>query len=167
METYQLKQMLLSVNCKDVSVLPANGLSIYTKQNFPPVGFAAIINTDPSTEPGEHWICIKVLKETILLLFDSLSSEQHITNKYIRNFRNLFPCLERNHGLLQDPFSTSCGLFCVYFFHFHCNEKMSLSEIVEKKFTKNVIQNECAVLEFVASRYDKSLYSNVKSTCRW
>jgi Adenovirus endoprotease len=165
METNQIREMLSSFNCKNINVIPADGLSVYTKQKPPPVGFQAVVNTDPSTKMGEHWLCLKVLSSKVLLLFDSLSSEQHVHNKYIRSFREIFLCLERNQGLLQDPFSTSCGLFCVYFFHFLCNEKMSLNDIVKKKFTKNVVHNECLVLEFIASRYDKKLYSSVRSTC--
>src|SRR5579859_7217660 len=148
METNQLREMLHSFSCNNINVLPADGLSIYTKHNRPPTGFAAIVNTDPSTKKGEHWICLKVINPEFFILFDSLSSDQHIHNEYIQRFRELFPCLERNQGLLQDPFSTSCGLFCVYFFHFHCNKNMSLEHIIKKKFTKNVMHNECLVLQF-------------------
>jgi hypothetical protein len=167
METSELKEMLRSIKCENyVSILPADALSAYSAKKMPPVGFTAILNTDPITEKGEHWICVKVLSENELLIFDSLSSNQQIHNKYIKPFRKLFPLLYRNDGLLQDPFSTSCGMFCIYFFHCYCNEKIPLLLIIEKKFTDDVVTNECLVLSFISSNYDENLYSNVSSTCR-
>jgi hypothetical protein len=168
METKQLKQMLHSINCShSVVVIPADGLLIYTKENMPPVGFVAIVNTDPSTDVGEHWVCIEVLSKYEVSIFDSLASDQHVSNKYIKVFRELFPKLEKNNGLLQDPFSSSCGMFCIYFFHFRCNEKMSLQSIIANKFSDDITYNECTVLLFISERYDSNLYSNVKSTCNW
>ena len=166
MNTNKLRHMLNSINCQqNVIVIPADGLSVYSEKNMPPVGYSAICNTHPSTRMGEHWICLQVLGKDKLLIFDSLSSGQHLHNEYIRKFRNLFPHLERNDGLLQDPFSSSCGLFCIYFFHYKCNQNMSLKMLIDKKFTDNVILNECQVLQFISKRYDKKLYSNFISTC--
>ena len=168
METGKLKSMLKSVNCEMlVSVLPADGLEIFNKQNMPPAKFCTILNTDPHPLPGEHWICLAVLEGERLLIFDSLASNQHLNNTFVKRFCNLFPPgnLYKNEGLLQDPFSPSCGLFCVYFFHCLCNEHLSFKSIIENKFTDNLNENECIVLEFVNSRYDKALYKNVQSTC--
>jgi hypothetical protein len=170
MDSRELREMLRSIHCEqEVSVLPADALELYSREKMPPVGFSCILNTEPSTDSGEHWIGIKVLSKNKLIIFDSLSSDQHLQNKYVKPFRKLFhgrDSLERNVGLLQDPFSTSCGMFCIYFFHHYCNEKMSLPEIIESKFSEDIIENECLVLSFISSRYDKNLYSNVISTCR-
>ena len=168
MEASQLRSMLESVNCESkVTVLPADGLEIYNKHMMPPNRFCTILNTDPEVFPGEHWICIVVLIDGRLVIFDSLASDQHIINPYVKRFADLFPTksLYKNVGLLQDPFSSSCGLFCIYFFHHLCNEGMDFQSIINEKFTDNLRLNECNVLEFINSRFDNELYKNVQSTC--
>ena len=159
--------MLRDVHCKNkVIVIPADGLSIFSRKNMPPVGYSAIVNTHPGSKPGEHWVCVEVLSDEKILIFDSFASKQYLYNKYIAAFKNLFPKLERNEGLLQDPFSTSCGMFCVYFFHYRCNENMSMNSILMFKFSDDIVDNVCLVLQFIDSRYSRHLFANVKSTCR-
>ena len=81
--------------------------------------FSLIVNTEPSTEPGDHWVAL-VQKENLLYFLDS----------YGRNFKNyLFPSGFRetilkyvgnsrfkfNPLLLQQFLSNACGDYCVYF----------------------------------------------------
>jgi hypothetical protein len=167
MNTRELETMLNSIVCKKrVKVLSADALYKFTKKKRPPTGFKAIVNTEPSTMGGEHWICVDVLDRNTLQIFDSLDTNQHLHNPYFKHFNSFFRKLDKNCGLLQDPFeSTSCGLHCIYYFHFRCNKNMSLCDIVNKKYTDDVVTNECKVLRMISSKYKKRLYSNVVSSC--
>lgn len=166
METKQLEEMLSIINCEHrVVVISADKLLLFNKQNMPPVGYTAIVNTHPSTKSGEHWVCITVISNNEVSIFDSLSSDQHLHNKYFNIFVNLFSKLEKNVGLLQDPFSASCGLFCIYYLYYICNKKMTMASVINLKFTDNVLENECLVLKLIGTKYNSTLYSHVKSTC--
>lgn len=166
-DTQQLKHMLQSVGCSDiVEILSADDLLYYTKANLPFSGFKCIVNTHPRSKPGEHWVCIEVLNSKTLLLFDSLASDQHLTNIYFIPFFRLYQNIEYNKGILQDPFSETCGLHCIYYYHHRCNNNMPMVKIIRHKYGSDLIENECRVLSFISKRYKPEFYSTAYSSCR-
>lgn len=72
-----------------------------------------IINLQTHNLPGTHWICLKKIKQDIYY-FDSLSLsiDSYIMNYLLKqNFVHIF----KNRFSVQNPFSSTCGLHCVFF----------------------------------------------------
>jgi hypothetical protein len=162
MNSEDLREMLKLVYCKEVYVLSCDELP----KTLPSVGWSCIVNSDPADKKGEHWLSCYVSKERHLEFFDSLAFPKMLENNiYFKNFFSLFDSIERNQGMLQSPFSEICGLVTIMYLYYRCNRKMSMKEIVLKKFTDNVFENECIVLEFISHLYEAKLYSHVYNNC--
>lgn len=106
---------------------------------------AFVVNIDPSTKAGSHWvgIIINPLQENIY--FDSYGYKPFV--KSIQDFlgdRYIF-----NEQQLQHPLSTTCGEWCIFFILCYLN-KHNLSCI--KDYFKNspdLLLNDYAVNKFV------------------
>lgn len=105
---------------------------VYSSDYFPDFetlgsSFCIIINTHPSTEPGEHWVLLLGHKNK-LMISDSLrlSKKQYIAKlgQVVRQF-NIYP-LRKNK--VQHNESLNCGLFVlhdVFLFHLKIFKKNS------------------------------------------
>lgn len=90
-------------------VLSSDCLPIYRNNSS---GF--IINLDPHTLPGSHWIAIFFNDNGRVYFFDSYGRKprnKNILNFMKRNAKMIF----YNKVCVQDFYSVSCGLFCLYF----------------------------------------------------
>jgi hypothetical protein len=162
MNSNDLREMLKLIQCREVHVLSCDELP----QILPDTGWSCIVNSDPADKSGEHWLSCYVSKEKRLEFFDSLAFPKMIKkNPDFMRFFGLFESIERNVGMLQSPFSEICGLVTIMYLYYRCNENMSMKNIVMNKFTDNVLENECIVLEFISSLYDSKLYSHVYNNC--
>lgn len=72
-----------------------------------------IFNLDPSYEEGSHWVCIMLRPIQKAFYFDSYGMEPNhpAFEKFMDNY------YEFNDRLLQNPGSTNCGQWCLYFIH--------------------------------------------------
>ncbi len=74
-----------------------------------------VINTDKSTEPGEHWVAIYKYKNGSTVYFDSFGLPPlHIE---ILQFLNKIAPLGWYHNTItfQSAYQDSCGLHCIFF----------------------------------------------------
>jgi hypothetical protein len=75
---------------------------------------AYVINTDKSSEPGEHWLAIFYDSDGFCTFFDSFArspsvfSLDEFLNKTANGWRS-------NNMQLQDMNTATCGYYCVYF----------------------------------------------------
>ncbi|MDI9312531.1 MAG: hypothetical protein QM535_20135 [Limnohabitans sp.] len=91
---------------------------VYSRDNLPnkikkPIGF--IVNTDREKDPGEHWVAFILLKNDFGEYFDSFGMRPlHHEFKFFleKNCQNGWIY---NPVILQHPFSTSCGKYCIAF----------------------------------------------------
>ncbi len=112
--------------------------------------FSLIVNTEVSTEPGDHWVAL-VQKDNLLYFLDS----------YGRNFKNpTFPrgfretikkyvgnsSFKFNPLLLQQFLSNTCGDYCVYFIQEL--DKGGLTKALSI-FSDNLAENDRLVVEYV------------------
>ena len=114
MDAGQLKNFLNNqVPHLDFAVTSADRLP--TRDNFARPA-SLIVNTDPSTLPGEHWVCFYFPEKGPPEFFDSLG---HHPEHYHPNFRNVLivngPDYLRNTERLQDYDSPYCGVYCLYY----------------------------------------------------
>ena len=91
-------------------------LGVFSSNNSPMLknhGECIIINFDKNYERGSHFIAIFINKDNTCLYFDSLNNVyipediHHYLKKYKR-FKNM-------SQMIQSPFSTYCGFYCMLF----------------------------------------------------
>lgn len=102
-----------------------------------------IVNTDPSTEPGEHWVAIHI--DESAEYFDSYGLPPH--HKEIIDYledNSLDGKIAMNHVTLQTPgFSVTCGHYATLFVVFK-SEGHTFEEMLNL-FTRNTFLNDIIV----------------------
>ena len=106
-----------------------------------------ILNTDPSTKPGHHWVAV-YLKPGLCEFFDSLGEAP---SKYNQDFDKLMllngPKYMYNTHRIQNYSSQVCGHYCIFYIIMRC-KGYSLLDIVQF-FSKNRLQfNDAVVANF-------------------
>ena len=76
---------------------------------------AYIVNTDLSDDPGEHWVAV-YFRDNRVIYFDSygMSPDKDYILPFIK--RNSSGWIQ-NTEMLQDPWSKTCGMWCIYIIH--------------------------------------------------
>ena len=75
-----------------------------------------IINSDPASGAGGHWLAVYIDSFQVGYYFDSYGRRP--TDVRVVNFLNSKTVKWRhNRKRIQGPLSTKCGNFCVYFLH--------------------------------------------------
>jgi len=103
-----------------------------------------IINTDPALLPGEHWVCIFFPQESPPEFFDSLGRDPNYYSHNLAAFlggRYMY-----NTARVQAYYSSTCGLYCLYFLH-HRIRGVNFVDIL-KTFSSNLDYNEDVVINF-------------------
>ena len=100
------------------------------KPTFPS---AYIINSDPSSEPGEHWVTVWTTPTLVGL--DSYMDVYSLSGWIY------------NRKTLQAYFSSFCACYCVYFILFPCRG-VPLHAIVSD-FTSNLTENDHSISRFI------------------
>lgn len=107
-----------------------------------------IVNTDPQTEKGSHWVAMYFPNELKAEFLDSYGNSPEF---YQDSFKTFLDSHSRkwtyNHRCLQSLMSSMCGQFCVYFIT-NRNRGKSLSKIVNS-FSNKLNVNDHRVSEFV------------------
>ena len=109
-----------------------------------------IINTDTKNLPGKHWVSIFISSYKVGEYFDSFGHEppQDIArwlNKFTLNWNRV------NYIFIQNPFSTTCGQFVLYF----VNERplvQSKSHIV-RVFYSDTNKNEAFLKHYYQEKF--------------
>ena len=84
-----------------------------------------VINTDKSSQPGEHWVACLVLSPRHVEFFYSYG----MSASAYPNLNIPFRITVRNTVLLQSLGSVACGHYCIYFLCMRLNGR-SLGEVV-------------------------------------
>ena len=80
--------------------------------NVRPILF--VVNTDRARGPGEHWVCIYLNPSGVGEYFDSYGFPPY--HREIKTFlRKNSRRYVYNNVVLQEPFSQTCGYYCVYY----------------------------------------------------
>ncbi len=76
-----------------------------------------IVNTDPISKPGQHWVAIFVNRRNEADYFDSFAeSPPPLIAEYLRHFKNV----NYSQHKLQDELTFLCGLFAYFFIAHRC-----------------------------------------------
>ena len=118
------------------------------KSVFYPTAF--VLNTDPKSKPGTHWVSIYIDGEGRGDYFDSYGKEPPISFKRFLD-KN---CIQwqYNNRQLQAPLTSVCGQYCILFLHLRCRN-VSMQSILSQ-FGIDLVKNDRCVINFINKKYD-------------
>ena len=102
--------------------------------------FGLVVNTDPSTEEGTHWLAVWVDSEGRGEYFDSYGREPlEVIKNYLDKHSRSWQCALTT--ALQGHLTAVCGQYCVYFLYMKCRgyafvpiDDVQVNDFVENKF---------------------------------
>ena len=112
--------------------------------------FSLVINTSPSSEPGDHWLAL-VYQSPFYYFLDSYGrnlQDATFTQDFVRTMKSYIGHVKvvYQKKLLQQLMSNVCGDYCIYF----------ISELAKKSFNRvmsvfsaNLKSNDSYVLKYV------------------
>ena len=114
------------------------------KPTFPS---AYVINSDPSSEPGEHWVAVYFDKRGRGEYFDNYRLPPTLVG--LESYMDAYSLSGwiYNRKTLQAYFSSFCGHYCVYFILLRCHG-VPLHVIVSD-FTSNLTENDRSISRFI------------------
>ncbi len=128
-----------------LGVFPSDRLPAKAKRQC-----SLIVNTNPSTKPGAHWVAIYVDSIGTLEYFDSYGLQPTVTS--ISTYISKYKKWRYNSKRIQSPLSSVCGHYCIYFLIMRSyNETMA--EIL-KKFSENQDENDEMVTKWINDNFD-------------
>lgn len=110
-----------------------------------------IVNTDPYSKPGKHWLAMYIPSPATLEFFDSYGHPPSYFKGPISRFSSRFQYMNYNDVPLQSEFSAVCGQYCIYFLYSRCRGR-NLKSIV-KSFHSNSEYNDIRVYSFVKKKF--------------
>ena len=143
MNTYQIERLLNKDPFAKNIFKKACGKDELLHVNYPST---YVINSHPSSKPGEHWIAVYFDKHRKGEYFNSYGlppSVNGFTALMVRYSKEWV----YNDETLQSLFSTTCGHYCVYFVLYRCRG-YSMRDIVSG-FSSNLTENDCKVDLFI------------------
>lgn len=114
MDTNKLNEYLHRIiqphQCFVIGVLPHDLLSSQIVHSYPA---CAIVNTDASDKPGQHWVAFYFSSPVNYEFFDSYGY-----GPMFYGFEKLWQTPSRwSEAVLQPNLATSCAQFCLYYLH--------------------------------------------------
>lgn len=108
-----------------------------------------VINTEPSSEQGQHWFCLLKVKTNQYEIFDSLGFDEQKINLFKQYVKFPNCTFKFNSTRVQSPSSQSCGLFVIYFIvqRLH-NFDLKFEDLLNDVFSDNTEFNENSVTDF-------------------
>ena len=144
MNTLQMER-LLKKDLKSKTIFKkVCALDQLEKPTFPS---AYVINSDASSEPGEHWVAVYFDKRGRGEYFDSYGLPPTLVG--LDSYMDVYSLSGwiYNRKTLQAYFSSFCGHYCVYFILFRCRG-VPLHAIVSD-FTSNLTENDRSISRFI------------------
>lgn len=142
-----------------LGVFASNTLPIKVYQ-YP---FSLVVNTDPNTEPGEHWLAIFARNRNEVIVFDSFGMQ--LCNSYIVKFLNRnrldFDVTAKRY---QSYFENTCGNHVVYFID---NQSKNYGiTAIDKTYTGNPKANDILVKWYVKLKYKITIQTHKTEPCQ-
>ena len=117
-------------------------------QQFPS---SYVANCSNASHGGSHWVAFFQEKPSVIEFFDSYGKPPEFYNSHLANFiRGLK--LIRQVQILQQPMSTVCGHYCLYFLFNRCSGE-SYDQLIHS-FTDNPLINDKIVCQYVNRCFD-------------
>lgn len=179
MNTIQIESLLKNIRyfrgVHAADKLPTLISEIHKKHRNQPACF--ISNTQPSHEPGEHWVAFYIPRgQGSIEFFDSFgfhNKKSFLQTMYFRDFIEKLKNevgksvikLKANIYRIQDEHSTLCGQYCCVYLVFRCQKKKSMKKILELMNKNQYIRNDLNVLQLFKKHVAKCKKVN-NNICR-
>ncbi len=111
---------------------------------------ALVVNTDPSTERGSHWVAIFIARKGNAEYFDSYGLSPQVVE--VLDFVKCFKKCQYNKKCQQGVTSSVCGHYCVYF-TIQRRKNVSVEDIVNT-FSADIEENDEMITQWVNSNFD-------------
>ena len=115
---------------------------------IPHVDQGFIVNTDPCKDDGQHWVGVVILKNGRGEYFDSFGRQP--LQEIIDYFRIHATVYSKSRKMIQHPFSSSCGLFCIQYIN-HRSKGGDLHSYVSG-FSDDLDSNEQSLVRMKAKQ---------------
>ena len=114
------------------------------KPTFPS---AYVINSDPSSKPGKHWVAVYFKKHHRGKYFDSYGPPPTLVR--LESYMDAYSLSEwiYNRKTLKAYFSSFCGHYCVYFILFRC--RCIPLHVIVSDFIPNLTENDRSISHFI------------------
>jgi hypothetical protein len=133
-------------------------LGVYARNRLPrclPFGQCYFIaNTDPSNEPGTHWVAFyfNTAKRTAEY-FDSYGQSPSAYPTFEGYLRTHARHVSYNFKRIQALDSTACGHYCLYYLYQRSRGKSLSTDAILKRFGANPVRNDQIVYQWYVNRY--------------
>lgn len=121
-----------------------------------PFGF--IVNTDPQSLPGKHWIACYVDSNNVLEIFDSYGNSSNIRSLFINRYMKDFHRTMINPKRLQSSNSRVCGQYCLFYLMCRCRG-YTMTDITNI-FSQDFELNDQYVFDFIDTRFYCCMYTS-------
>ena len=109
-----------------------------------------VINTDPSTKPGQHWVAIYITRDGEGEYFDSYG--QPVKLPQVKKFLKKNVTRQRyNRQPLQGPLSAVCGQYSIFFLLQRCRG-LSMTNITSL-FSYDWRDNDILINDFIRTHF--------------
>ena len=113
--------------------------------------FSVVVNTEASTEPGDHWLAI-VFKKGIFYFMDSFGrtlTSPLFTQEFKKKIKDYFSNYKYkcNHTIIQSILSNTCGYYSIYFIRELQHKTMTQTLQI---FGGNFKNNDKLVVDYVS-----------------
>lgn len=99
-----------------------------------------IANTDPSSKPGEHWVCFYIPKKGVGEYFDSFGDKPK-NRQFIKFLNDNVESFVYSKKRIQSDFSSWCGQFCCVYMYYKCKGK-KLNDFLRNFSNTDLISND-------------------------
>lgn len=163
MDSFQLRYALLKCLPIFTAVCACDQLELLKEHD----SFAIIVNNEPSTENGMHWICFfKDSDKNVIEFFDSYAMNITFYPKSVLNFCNKQATHIRfSKAQFQSNLSDYCGHYCLWFL-IHRYLTGSFQGAINKFSNNDLIGNDIIVKNFVLQHFNFPEFSNCKTICQ-
>lgn len=136
---------IINKNTHFLGVLAYDQLTTERLQRLPAM---CIVNTHPSTMPGEHWLAVYISRDRRGYFFDSFGHSLDSFPPAIKMFllKNGSTVLYSGKQV-QNDFSITCGQHCVFFLY-HMQNGVSYARLLNM-YGSDLICNDAMVCRFV------------------
>jgi hypothetical protein len=142
------------INCTLDSVpwIASSYAGCFAVDMLPPVHslpMALVVNADPSSEPGSHWMALYFTVDGHCEFFDSLGREPWVYGYDFAAYVSLVPGRVWKSGTrFQPAMSNVCGHYCIYFIACRCRN-LSADYVVKQFNCFALDRNDRLVVSFV------------------
>jgi len=163
MDSYQLRYALLKTLPMFTAVCASDQLETLKVQD----NFAIIVNNEPSSENGMHWVCFyKDSRNDSIEFFDSYAMNiSFYPMSFMKFIKARVKKIRFNKFQIQSNESNFCGHYCLWFL-IHRHLKLSFEDVIKTFSQQDYIANDQIVKDFVNQYFNFPEFSNCRETCQ-